>query len=300
MNLATLNDLFGNFSSQTLTSFTKNNLAYANESYIVTTDRNHKYVIKVLKTQGAESASVEALIQQKVYDAGIVTPRYIPLRNGDIVGRVRGINFTVSEYITGGRDTVSSPKLFLSMGSVMAKIHQSLDGVSIPVNRAQWLAQENVKRDLQEYTGALKAELTGALNAALSFLRHALPASGIHGDFTLSNIFTTKDSVAAVFDFETAENAPRILDIARTFLSLRRKVEYPAEVVLAKLIEGYRSTAQLPLTRVEFECLEGAINYTAAACAIWCANHDQEDAAKKYMLLAKETNGVVNNTRIPR
>lgn len=299
MNLATLNDLFSNFSSHALKSFTKNRLAHANESYIVTADNDHKYVIKILMTQGVESARVEALIQHRACRAGIVTPCYLPLKNGHVVGEAHGVNFTVSEYIIGGRDATISPQLFLSIGNVMAKIHQSLDGVIIPLNDAQWLAQTNVQRDFQGYSGTLKAELASALDKNPSFSADGLPASVIHGDLTLNNIFTNKDSVVAVFDFETAENAPRTLDIARTFLSLRRQVEYPAEVILAKLLKGYDAATDRSLTRMELERLNDAIKYVAVACAVWCASHKQEDGTKEYLRLSEEADEIVNNTIMP-
>lgn len=298
MNFATLNMLFNSFSSHKLESFTKNSLAYANESYIVTTDNKRKYVIKILKTQGAEGARVEALIQQKVYEADIVTPRYLSLKNGEIVGEVSGIKFTVSDYIIGSRDKHISPELFFSMGATMAKFHRSLEGVTIPPNNAQWLAQTNIQRDFREYNGNFKAELSIALHENLNLPALDLPTSVIHGDFTFNNIFTIQNRVTAVFDFETAQNTARVLDIARTFLSLRREVEYPADVILANLISGYNSAAQSRLTKAEITHLGDAIKYAAIACAIWCANHDQEYATEVYMGLSKETKEVVNSTII--
>jgi len=296
MNLTTLNTLFSNFSSHKLKSFTKNHLAHANESYIVATSDSQKYVIKILKVQGVESARIESLIQQKVHEARIITPRYLPLKDGEIVGNIKGINFTISDFINGSRDTHVSPGLFFSMGATMARLHQSLEGLIVPSNGAQWLAQGNIQRDLRGYKGNLKAGLSLTLYENLELLSYDLPKSVIHGDLTFNNIFTVADQVTAIFDFETAENAPRVLDIARTFLSLRREVKYPAEIILMNLINGYNSTALFQLTKSELSHLESAINYAAIACAIWCANHNQEDATRIYMHLAKETEEVVRFT----
>lgn len=287
MNLASLNELFNDFSRQKLVSSVRNKLAKANESYIVTTTSKKKYVIKVLETQSVESLKVEASIQEKIIAGGIVSPRYLQLSNGEILGKKKDKFFAVSEYIDGKREASVVPRLFFEMGGTLAKIHQSLTAMTVPFNSAQWLCLDNARHELDIYSGPLKNDLSNLLNDNIGIFGCGLPESVIHGDLTFSNIFTSSDKVVAVFDFETSENTLRILDIARTYLSLRREVDFPSAMILKQLTDGYNAVATDPLTDLELINLRSAINYAAAACAVWCVNHDQDNSARAYLGIVK-------------
>jgi len=266
MNLPDLNRVFGEFSGDTLVAYRKNTLANANQLYIVTTASNKKYAIKFLETQNAEGAKSEITIQQKMRATSIRTPRYLPLKNREIVGTAGSKRFVVYKYVEGVQEKTATIQLIHDMGVTLAKIHQSIESVAVPFNGAQWLRLDNVRNELS-HSSAFNRRLSEMLDENIHIFGSSLPQTVIHGDLTLNNLLTKNGKVTAIFDFETAEKTLRILDIARTFLSLTRTTEHTAKTILSKLSEGYNSAADIPLTKAELLNFKAAIRYVAVACA---------------------------------
>jgi Ser/Thr protein kinase RdoA (MazF antagonist) len=279
--------LMRSFSDIQIVSFKKNELANANELYTLTAASNDKYVIKFLDTQSTESVKTEMIIQENVKDVGLGTPQYVPLKNGSVVGDDYGRSFVLYKYLPGNQAVEVSKDLIYNMGITIAKIHHALQGVTMEDNNVQWLSLVNAKAELARYSGQLKASLSKLLADNSYILRSALPQALVHGDLTLSNILVKDRDVTAVFDFETAQNTVRILDIARTFLSLKRMQSYSSKDILTNLVAGYDSWSPCGLTNIERESLGAAINYTAAACAAWCVNNQQVSSAEAYLNITR-------------
>lgn len=287
MDLTHLDQIFKQFSQDELVEFTRNKLANANELYTIRTVDNQKYVIKFLETQSIESVETEVVIHERIRATGINIPHYLELSDGNVIGRDGDRSFVLYKYLDGKQETHAARPLFSEIGATLAKIHSSLEGVVVPSNESQWLSLANARHDLLNYSGGLKETLRKLLEDNINIFQHELPQSVVHGDLTISNILTGSDKVVAVFDFETAENTLRILDVARTFLSLRRTAEEPAEIILADLINGYNSATRSPITKPETHYFWTAVNYVAAACSAWCVTHKQDSSAEAYMRIIK-------------
>jgi Ser/Thr protein kinase RdoA (MazF antagonist) len=74
---------------------------YANESHLVELANGDRIVVRILKLTTPERARQEVSIQQALISAGMTTPVSQTLKDGDIVGEVNGLPFTISHMIEG-------------------------------------------------------------------------------------------------------------------------------------------------------------------------------------------------------
>lgn len=286
-DLERLNSLFHKYSPADVVSATKSEEAFANEVFDITTADDKRYFLKVLKKQHADAIAHEVEMQKLLREAGIVTPEYLEIAPGQYVGQHEAERFLLSRYIPGNSPKSVSPKLIRSFGATLARLHDALEGVSVPANDMQWLNPEKVKADIASYDGEVRSDLDTLLEHGLPLFDRDLPRAITHGDLWMSNVFAEDDEITTVFDLETAEEAPRIIDLARTYTSLRFNSDYTAEEVLGGLMEGYNSTAKQQLTLEEVSTLNQAIAFVCGACATWHAVNGTR-YRDPYITLGKE------------
>lgn len=285
-----VNDLFQTYADTELETVTKNDEAFANEVFDITTSDGQRYFLKVLKAQNPEAIANEVVMQQKLLQAGINTPEYLEITPGHYVGEYDNERFLLSRYIPGNSPKTVTPKLIKSFGITLAKLHSCLDGADIPENDMQWLNPIRVWADLGTYSGSARADLDSLLGFGLPIFDTDLPQAVIHGDLWLSNVFAEEDQITAVFDLETAEKTIRIVDFARTYTSLRFNSDYSMDEVINWLAEGYDLEAEQPLNSEERANLKRAIVYVSGACATWHAVHGTR-YKDPYVRLGKEAMG---------
>jgi Ser/Thr protein kinase RdoA (MazF antagonist) len=275
-NLSTpeLNQFFHSYIEEELASSERNIAAFANDVYNLTDIKGQRYVMRVLKDQLPETVQTEAIMQHKLTEAGIRTPAYIELNDGSYVGIQDGTSFTLSKYIEGEVPKTASLELVADFGATLAKLHTSLNGVSISPNKMQWFNLKNAKADFDAYDGPLKEKLTYLIGSGERLFGINLPKAVTHGDLWLGNVFAEGDKVTAVFDLETAEYTYRIIDLARTYLSMRMETGYASKDLIEHLFNGYNSVATTPLTAEERQNFGIATAYVASVCATWHAVHN--------------------------
>ena len=219
--------------------------------------------------------------------AGIATPEYIKITPGQYVGTHKNERFLLSPYIPGSAPKTVSPELIQNFGATLAKLHTSLAGVVIPKNDMQWLSLKRVTNDLDSYNGPFKATLRTLLNRGSVIFSADLPRAVTHGDLWLNNVFAKGNEITTVFDLETAEETVRLVDIARTYTSIRFNSGYSIDEVIEGLVAGYNSVASQLLTAEEIANIKLAIMYVCGACATWHAVH-QTEYVEGYLKLADE------------
>lgn len=160
-----------------------------------------------------------------------------------------------------------------SFGATLAVVHDALDGVNIPPSNMQWLNLERVEDDLSGYDGEAKPEIVKLVQAGKVIFERDLPKAVTHGDLWMSNVFAENNTITAVFDLETAEYTVRLVDLARTFTSMRFNSDLASSQIIELLTKGYNTTAEIPLTHEEIENFNLAIAFVAGACATWHAVH---------------------------
>lgn len=271
LNPSDLNQLFHIYSPNELSQVKRNTSAYANEVYNLTDSNGQSYVMRVLKIQSPDTVNLEAQMQSRLNAAGIRSPQYLEFGDNNFVGEHNGYYFTLSKYIEGSAPTTARPELVRDFGVTLARIHNCLQGLIIPPNKMQWFDPKIAQEDLDAYNGPLKDRLAMLVGKSDELLTLGLPEAVIHGDLWLSNTFAEDDKVTAVFDFETAQNTARIIDLARTHTSMRRATSLPAQQIIDLLSSGYDSTASTPLTQIEKDNFRLAIAYASGVVAAWHA-----------------------------
>ncbi len=270
--LTRLNNLFHEYTTTAdVTSAARSKEAFANEVFGITTSDGQRYFLKIL-SQSQEPAAIanEVSMQEQLLASGIITPRYLGMPSGSYIGECDDERFVLSEHISGAPPRIVSHKLIGSLGATLARLHDSLNGITVPKSTLQLL-------DPQEIQGAIMAcdrQERQTLNTFYNFGSQILdlPHAVIHGDLQLGNVFAEGDDVTAVFDLETAAHLPRVADIARTFTSIRFNsdpAKFPMDEVIGELTSGYNSAADMPLTPEEIARSKAAIVYVCGAYAAW-------------------------------
>lgn len=251
----------------------RNAEAFANEVYDTTDARGQRYFLKILKDQLPEAIATEAQMQQRLLAGGIQTPEYIEIKPGVYVGSRSDTRFVLSKYIPGESPKRVTPELMESFGATLARLHDSLKGIAVPPNNMQWLNHKRVVQDVAGYEGSVKPDLVQLLDAGKVIFERNLPKAVIHGDLWMSNVFAKGDEITTVFDLETAEHTIRLVDLARTFTSMRFNSNYAPQEIVTRLTNGYNKAASQPLTSEERASFDLAIAYVSSACATWHAIH---------------------------
>ena len=261
--------------------------AYANDVYDITDSAGRRFVMRILKIQKSENVALEAEMQKRLARASIGTPQYIELRKGVYVGEHEGARFTLSKYIEGKAPKTASLELIQDFGAVLSKLHDCLKGITVPPSDMQWFDLEHAKKGLAQYNGPLKKDLQVLLNTGLNIFDQDLPTAVTHGDLWLGNVFAEKDKITAVFDLETVQDTLRIIDLGRTYTSMRIITNHLADSIRERLFAGHDSVAEESLTKAEQNNFPLVISYVAAVCATWHALHGTRYAGP-YIDIGKE------------
>lgn len=268
-----LTDIFHDYSNADIVEASRSTEAFANEVYDVTDSEGQRLFLKILKTQLPEVVATEVQMQQRLLASGIHTPEYLEIKPGEYVGNHGDIRFILSKYIPGESPKDVTPELIESFGATLAKIHDALTGVDVPSSNMQWLNPDRVQDDLNSYDGDVKTELVRLVDAGRVIFDHNLPMAVTHGDLWMSNVFAENNIITTVFDLETAEYTVRLVDLARTYTSMRFNSDISADEIIDVLMRGYDSVAEKPLTAEERANFNLAIAFVAGACATWHAVH---------------------------
>lgn len=285
MKAQRLEKLLSYYCPEEVTSFKQITIGVSNDAYTVTCASGNRYVIRIIHLQTPESVRAEALIQQTMIKHGISTPVYLQLTNGEFVGQDGPDTFTIAKRISGRHPKRDSLKLVQSLGAVMAKLHNILkqEDISIGYNTGQWLNPRNARIDIANCNAATQKRLRPIVDESLHVFEASLPMAIIHGELASNNIFAKGDEVTTVFDFETTEYAPRVLDVAFSYLSFVYDEELQPSSVLKALETGYNSAAGIKLTIQEDKHFNVAVRYVSAATAAWCFSRGYNEYGEKFL-----------------
>ena len=271
-----LSELFHQHAPEDVVASEKNGAAFANDVYNLRITNGTEYVMRILRLQLPETVAMEADLQDRLKAAGINTPHYVSFANGEYVGEHNGLRFTISQFIEGKVPETATLNLIEDFGATTARMHDAWEGAIIPRSKMQWLHPENAANNLADYAGAYRTRLDSLIAAKNKLFSLELPEAIIHGDLWLGNVFASDDRVTAIFDLETAQNAIRVLDLGRTYASMKLETDFASDEIIDRLFRGYDSTARIPLTEMEKDNFHLVIAYVAGVCAIWHAAQDTE------------------------
>lgn len=285
MKASTLESFLSQYQPEKVDHFSQITIGVSNEAFLVTCVSGNRYVVRIIHLQTVESVRAEALIQQAMVRHGISTPVYLPLANGAFVGQGGSDTFTIAKYIDGQHPDHATLKLVRSLGEVMAKLHNVLDQdmIAISYNTGQWLNPRNVAIDIARCKATIQKRLQSVINETEHIFDKNLPMAVIHGELATNNVFAEGDKVTTVFDFETTEYAPRILDIAYSYLSFVYDQELEPAAVREALEGGYNDLAKTKLSKQEHDYFKTAVRYVSAATAAWCFSREYDEYGEKFL-----------------
>jgi Ser/Thr protein kinase RdoA (MazF antagonist) len=264
-----LSKLFHVYSPVEIVEAERNTAAFANDVYNLTDAEGGRFIMRILKIQDPDTVNLEANMQMRLNSAGIRTAQYLEMGDNNYVGSKDGFNFTLSKYIEGSIPSNVSPELITDFGATLARIHDCLEGLIIPPNKMQWFDHGIAQSNLDMFDSPIKPKISRLVESGSEILNLGLPEAVIHGDLWLSNAFADHDKVTAVFDFETAQNTVRIIDLARTYTSMKRETDLTQDQIIDLLIIGYNSVSSKPLTPAEENSFRLTIAYVAGVVAAW-------------------------------
>jgi Ser/Thr protein kinase RdoA (MazF antagonist) len=278
------------FLSDRIDRFTLVTVGLSNVTYDVTCASGERYIVRKLDTQAVSSVAAEALIQQTLVDRGLSSPVYLPSHTGDFVGRDGEHVFTVSRHVAGEHPAILTLELVRSFGETLARIHDALAPtlIDLPENRGQWLNPRNVAAEIDRCPAPERAELQSVLERSAALFDTDLPWAIIHGELATNNVFASDQRVTTIFDFENAEHAPRLLDLAYTYVSMVYDEHLDPRELLSALLDGYDGTAAAPLTPAEIAELPRAVEFTAAAASAWCHARGMSDYGGQFLRSVKD------------
>jgi Ser/Thr protein kinase RdoA (MazF antagonist) len=260
------------YRSEEIAEFSAIAVGISNTSFAASCVSGHRYVLRRLGTQALASVRAEALIQQALVRQGLSSPTYLALREGGFVGHDGSDAFTIAHHVPGEHPERLSLQLVRSFGETLTAIHGALDPglIDLPYNRGQWLNRDNITLELARCAPEERSALQVVFERALPLLDSELPRAIIHGELATNNVFASDDRVTTIFDFENAEYAPRLLDVAYTYVSMAYDEQLDPRELLLALRTGYDSAASPPLTAREWALFTQAVEYAAVAASAWC------------------------------
>ena len=260
-------------------------MGVSNETLFVSCASGRRYVIRLIALQTRESVRAEVLIQRRLLDAGIGTPRYLARRDGAVVGSIEGRDCTVALQVAGEHPADTSPVLVADIGRTLARMHDALPQAEIGVepNSGQWLDPHNANGDAEQAPDAVRAALQESLAAASDVMGRDLPMAVIHGEFGSNNFFAADERVTVVFDWETVQHAPRVLDVAFGWVSVVYDDELAPEAVRDALLAGYDEVSGMPLSDEERAVLPRAVTFVSGAAAAWCYRRGYDSYGSHFL-----------------
>jgi Ser/Thr protein kinase RdoA (MazF antagonist) len=285
VNEATLQRLLGHYLDETVTGFEQITIGVSNEAFTVTCESGERYVIRILDEQTADSAEAEGRIQQALARSGISTPLYLSSAVGPVVGRDGDRTFTVAGLIEGHHPEVATPGLVESLGRQLARLHDALDPAEVRIgfNSGQWFDPRKARVDLAQCLPDAAARVGPLLESSVAIFDLALPMAVIHGELATNNVFAEGDEVTTIFDFETAQHAPRLFDMAYTYISVVYDDVMAPATVIDRVVSGYDSAATTPLTAAERDAFTRAVRFVCASAAIWCFARQHDDHGERFL-----------------
>ncbi len=274
----TIEAVLSNFGLGAAKSFEQTQLGMANYSFHVTTAGGGRYVVKFLVHQMESLLINELAVQQQLQAYGIVTPRYIRSPGGEYVCRLAAVPevaAVISTAIAGVHPKTVNRSLAYAMGAMLAHYHAAVR--SVPAVHSGWLNRITVAQAVEDTRDSAVKEAALALIAqGEPLFESGAPYGIIHGDFHIGNLLVTSRTsatIAAVLDFEEAEENLLLIDIAFGLFgshSLAHSARH-THTILHAFLDGYESVRALePMERSN---LAAAVCYVAGACSLWMYAH---------------------------
>ena len=285
VTVESLQGLLDDFAAEEVVDFEADTVGVSNVTYFVRCASGRRYVVRLIRLQTRESVRAEALIQRRLIGSGIGSPLYLTRRDGQVVGSIDGRDCTVAVEVVGEHPAADTLALTADIGRTLARLHDAVQqsDIEITFNSGQWLDPRNAQADAQQAAAKVRGTLRRALQASSDVFEVGLPMAVVHGEFATNNLFAVQDQVTVVFDWETVQYGPRILDLAFSWLSAVYDGSLEPGRVKDALLDAYDDAAAVKLRSMERQALPKAVTYVSGATAAWCYRRGYGDYGATFL-----------------
>ena len=177
-------------------------------------------------------------------------------------------NYVVNDYVEGVNFGDSDNQPIEKVAEFMAITHM-LPYENLPEHDV-WFSKEfmidTVKR-IKTFKPGFSLDLQKMISKFKNFWDEDLPRGIVHGDLHGDNCIVENGELVAVLDWEECGVFPLVLDLGRTINTLLRTDSTFDDVKFLKFIQSYESIR--PLSTLEKETLQDAVNYSFLLTAMW-------------------------------
>jgi homoserine kinase type II len=204
-----------------------------------------------------------------LHDRGLPVSAPVPAQDGRLQVEAGGVSMGLQREITGDLLDTADPHQARSAGALLARLqgalaeypdaeHLSGSAKPLPARITGWL---------DSHAGHLPAAARDTLRGLVAGAPpDRVPRQLVHFDFRSANILWARGAVAAILDFEEAQQDHPLVELARAAVLLGTRYHdwgpVPAEV-RAEFLAGYRS--ERPLTPAEADWLDLLVLWQALA-----------------------------------
>lgn len=276
-----LNDILLFFSLGELSSKKKMSFGLTNNSFLVKTNRDEEYVIRLINNFDKSLFENEIAIQRQLSKANLQTSYMLQAEDGRCLYSKNGAYATISKRIKGFHPTNVSVEDCRLIGFTLGLFHCSVH--ELPhINQKMLIDPKNVARRygcLESF--AYKDKITKLLSSSKRLLNETnLPTGITHGDLHVNNLLLHNGKLA-ILDMDCAGRACLLLDIARSIADVCSE---KGALNLAKadaFLTGYNRRRRL--TEKETVYIAEAVIYSSAAVALWFCEYGNYEFANHFI-----------------
>ena len=261
----TLESLIKSYQLGQLSAFSGVPTGSVNTYYRLEFDKK-KFFLKIDEVKDAEQAQREIELLTFLRTKGVVCPRPIADRNGQLLREYRGKVVSVYAALSGKERAVEqiSPEHLHSVGRTLATLHLAGQHYKPSLkNRFSFARIRDLylRMDMPAHLKQIKHTLDDELAHHEEYLEERLPKGIIHGDLFADNLLFRGRKVSGLLDFEAAAQGKFISDLATAVNALcYLDGLYHIERFNA-LIDGYQEMRTLAL--VEWDAFPNELRFSA-------------------------------------
>lgn len=187
-------------------------LGFVNDSFLITTQDQGKYVFRVSRAKATDEVSFEVETLQKLEASQFISPHVVPNLNGEYSAIFESAVVVVFNYIEGDIAGGLSVPSLLQLGREVARMHVLLEGFCPAYKKNTWEPdalislyktgrEELLKVDSLD-THAVVAFCDEYISEYGTDLR--LPQGVTHQDIKRDNIIVNQETIVGIIDFDNA------------------------------------------------------------------------------------------------
>ena len=247
---------------------------FGNSNYKLTTTED-KFLLKICDEKNLEELHQQITLLEHLKKHAYPTVYPILQKNGDalhvFVKNVNEKKHVMIYPFLDGETPKPSKHVLAQIGEALAKLHRIPPIANLPrfplgITKIIPFLKEIRQTELAPHPFFLW--LQSELEWIIPEIEKPLPTGLLHGDLFLDNTLFDDEKMVAILDFEEGCHDTLLIDVAMTIIGCCYTEENDLNIdALHDFLNAY--DALRPLTKNEWECLDGFVYYAALSIAVW-------------------------------